>query len=242
MPPNSVLSICWSCASLERRRAPLGPAANLISTSSAVGCRCSDRRRAGRANVLCSVYHGDHRPFRSKAADGCRPCDTSSNASRPRASALEIAVAVLVLDLLQLADDVVGALLEADVAGRRPHQADGREVVAGDVTGEVSAVAVPAAVGLRLRHEAGALAVEREHAIRLERAAGTAASSSCACFSGPPVRRTADSGSGRATSGTALTIRSAGRLRPRASARQAELGDEYDRERQNLQRATHSNS
>src|SRR6266545_8175885 len=33
-----------------------------------------------------------------------------------------------------------------------------------------------------------------------------AASSSCALFSGPPVRRTAVSGSGRATSGTAFAI------------------------------------
>src|SRR5216684_265300 len=33
-----------------------------------------------------------------------------------------------------------------------------------------------------------------------------AASSSCACLSGPPVRRTADRGSGRAAAGTALVI------------------------------------
>ena len=60
----------------------------------------------------------------------------------------EVAVAVLVLHGLQLADDVVGALLEANVAGRRPHQADRGQIVPGDVSGEIAAVAIPAAVRL----------------------------------------------------------------------------------------------
>jgi len=80
----------------------------------------------------------------------------------------EEAVAVFVLHRLQLAHDVVGALLEPPVARGRPHEADGREVVAGDMAGEVVAVAVPALVWLRFRGQARPLAVEREHAVGLE--------------------------------------------------------------------------
>jgi hypothetical protein len=67
------------------------------------------------------------------------------------------------------AHDVVGALLEPRLAGGRPHEAHRREVMAGDVAGEVVAVAVPAAVRLCFRGQARALAVEREHPIGLER-------------------------------------------------------------------------
>src|SRR5882724_5841881 len=48
------------------------------------------------------------------------------------------------------------------------HQADCREIVAGDVAGEVFAVAIPAAVGLGLWFEPGAFAEIGEHTVRLE--------------------------------------------------------------------------
>ena len=73
------------------------------------------------------------------------------------------------MNSLELADHVVDPLLEARIARCLPHEADGRQVVAGDVSGEVAVVAVPAAVGLRLRLEAGTLPIERQHPIGLER-------------------------------------------------------------------------
>jgi hypothetical protein len=94
--------------------------------------------------------------------------DLVERLASPRQRA-QIAVAVLVLDDLQLADDVVGAFLETPIAGGGPHQADGRKIVSGDVPGQVSIVAVPAAVPLGLRLEARARPVEGEHPIRLER-------------------------------------------------------------------------
>ena len=82
----------------------------------------------------------------------------------------DVAVAVLVLNLLQLRDDVIGALLEARVAGRREHVADGREVVTGDVPRKLLAArAVPPAVtfiGLGL--QARLAAQGEEHPVRLE--------------------------------------------------------------------------
>src|SRR4029077_11261471 len=72
----------------------------------------------------------------------------------------EIAVAVPVLDGFQLADDIVGAFLETSIAGGGPHQADGRQVMAGDVSGQVPIVAIPSAVRRRLGLEAGACPVE----------------------------------------------------------------------------------
>ena len=51
----------------------------------------------------------------------------------------------------EFVDDVVGALLEARIARHGEHQADGREVVAGDVSGELAAVGIPARIALRLR-------------------------------------------------------------------------------------------
>ena len=54
---------------------------NFTATSSAVWLpvwRYASRRPA---KVLCSVYHGDHRPFRSKFAALMLPFETSANAS-----------------------------------------------------------------------------------------------------------------------------------------------------------------
>jgi hypothetical protein len=51
----------------------------------------------------------------------------------------------------------------------RVHQADGGEVMAGDVSGELTAVRIPAGIAFRLLRQAGALPVERQHAIGIER-------------------------------------------------------------------------
>ena len=72
----------------------------------------------------------------------------------------QVAVATLVLDLLEFFDQVIGALLEARVAGGGIHQAHRREVMAGDMAGELLAVdGIPATVtlGFRLqtRHAGG---------------------------------------------------------------------------------------
>jgi len=81
----------------------------------------------------------------------------------------QVAVAVLVLHLLQLPHDVVRAVPEARVPGGRPHQAHAGQVMARDVPREIPAAAVPAAVRLRFRREPRALAVKRQHTVRLER-------------------------------------------------------------------------
>ena len=81
----------------------------------------------------------------------------------------EVAVAVGVLHGREFPDDVCRALFEPGVAGGRPHQADGRQVMTGDVPGEIAAAAVPPAVRLRLGRQAGALAVIGQHAVGLER-------------------------------------------------------------------------
>ena len=81
----------------------------------------------------------------------------------------QVAIAVRVLDFFQLPHDVIRPLLEARVARGGPHQAHRREVMTGDVTGEVPAVPVPAAVRLGLRLEAGAVPVIRQHPVGLER-------------------------------------------------------------------------
>ncbi len=81
----------------------------------------------------------------------------------------DVAVALFVLHGLQLGDEVVGALLEAVVAGRGVHQADGRQVVARDVAGELAARPVPPAVALGLRLEAGALPEKGHHPVHFER-------------------------------------------------------------------------
>jgi len=81
----------------------------------------------------------------------------------------DVAVALLVLNGLQFAHEVVGALLEAGVARRRIHQAHCGEVVPCDVTGQLASRAIPPVVALGLRLEAGALAEEGHHAVGLER-------------------------------------------------------------------------
>ena len=81
----------------------------------------------------------------------------------------EVAVAVGVLHGREFPDDVCRALFEPGVAGGRPHQADGRQVMTGDVPGEIAAAAVPPAVRLRLGRQAGALPIIGQHAVGLER-------------------------------------------------------------------------
>ena len=86
----------------------------------------------------------------------------------------EVAVPVGVLHLLELGDQIVGAVLESLVTGRGPHQAHRRQVVASDVAREVAAIPVPAAVPLCPRRETGPVAVVREHPVglQLEQVAG----------------------------------------------------------------------
>ena len=63
----------------------------------------------------------------------------------------EIAVAVFVLDFLEFLYDIVRSLFETRISRGGPHQAYSREVMSGDVTGEISSAAVPAAVWFALR-------------------------------------------------------------------------------------------
>src|SRR5205823_13791338 len=81
----------------------------------------------------------------------------------------EVAVAVSALHGRELLDDVRRALFEPGVTRGRPHQAHGREVMTSDVPGEIAPAAVPPAVRLCFRREAGALPVIRQHAVGLER-------------------------------------------------------------------------
>src|SRR5262245_60247373 len=75
---------------------------------------------------------------------------------------------MLVLNLLHFADDVVGPLLEARIARRGVHKTHGRQVVARDMSREVSAVPVPAGVPFGFWFQPGALAVISHHPIRLQ--------------------------------------------------------------------------
>src|SRR5262249_61346505 len=75
---------------------------------------------------------------------------------------------MLVLNLLHFADDVIGPLLETRIARRGVHKTHGRQVVARDMSSEVSAVSVPAGVPLGLWFQPGALAVISHHPIRLQ--------------------------------------------------------------------------
>src|SRR4030095_17036221 len=60
----------------------------------------------------------------------------------------EVAVAIFVLDLLHLLHDVICSLLEAWIAVRDKHQRHSRQIMPGDVTGEISAVAIPTRIAL----------------------------------------------------------------------------------------------
>src|SRR5207253_1852658 len=60
----------------------------------------------------------------------------------------QIAVALGILNELELVNDVIGAFFEARVAGGRPSQTHSRKIVPGDVSGELPSIAIPAAVAL----------------------------------------------------------------------------------------------
>ena len=77
-------------------------------------------------------------------------------------------VAMRVLHQLQLAHDVVGALLEANIAGGGEHQADGREVMPGNVSCQLAAIGIPTCVALGFWPEPRKRAVKRQHAVGLE--------------------------------------------------------------------------
>src|SRR6185437_11157492 len=61
----------------------------------------------------------------------------------------DVAVALRVLNLLQLRNHLVGALFEAHVARGRVHHADRGEIVTCNVSGELPPTTVPTAVPLR---------------------------------------------------------------------------------------------
>jgi hypothetical protein len=66
----------------------------------------------------------------------------------------DIAVAVFVLDDLQLVHQAVDALFEPSIPRRRPHQADAQEVMPGDMAGQLAVRAIPAAVAFGLGRQA----------------------------------------------------------------------------------------
>ena len=73
-----------------------------------------------------------------------------------------------VLHQLQLAHDVVGALLEANIAGGGEHQADRGEIVSRNVARELAAIGIPTRVALGFGREPRRRAVKRQHAVGLE--------------------------------------------------------------------------
>ena len=77
-------------------------------------------------------------------------------------------VAMRVLHQLQLAHDVVGALLEANIAGGGEHQADRGEIVSRNVARELAAIGIPTRVALGFGREPRRRAVKRQHAVGLE--------------------------------------------------------------------------
>ena len=81
----------------------------------------------------------------------------------------EVTVALFGLDFVQLGHDIIGALLEARVAGGGVHIANGREVMAGDMTGKLAAGAVPTSVTLLgFRWQTGPFAEVIQHAVGIE--------------------------------------------------------------------------
>jgi hypothetical protein len=80
----------------------------------------------------------------------------------------EVTIALGILDEFEFGDDVIGAFFETRITGGGEHEAYGREVMAGDVAGEVFGVAIPAAVGFCFGFETGAFAEIGEHAVGFE--------------------------------------------------------------------------
>ena len=77
----------------------------------------------------------------------------------------QISVALSVLDGLQLIDDVVRPIPEAIVAGGGPCQTDTGKIMSGDMSGQLPAIPIPAAVAFRFRLQFGAAAQIRQHSI-----------------------------------------------------------------------------
>ena len=75
---------------------------------------------------------------------------------------------MFVLNDLELAHDMVSALLEPWVASREVHEAGGGQIMAGNVAGQVPASAIPSGVRFSFLRKAGADAVVREHPVWLE--------------------------------------------------------------------------
>ena len=57
-------------------------------------------------------------------------------------------------------DEIISALLESRIARGGIHQADGGEMMTGDVAGQLTAIGIPAGVALGLGGKSGTLPVE----------------------------------------------------------------------------------
>src|SRR5947207_1748036 len=86
----------------------------------------------------------------------------------PSLECAQIAIALLALHRGELANEVVCALLEAGIASGGIHRAHRREIVPGDVTGEIAPRTIPPAVGPTLWGKTGARAIKSQHPIGLE--------------------------------------------------------------------------
>jgi hypothetical protein len=83
--------------------------------------------------------------------------DVSSVASLGIAERSKVTGAALVLDFLEFGDKAVRTLFEAHIAGGGIHQADGGQIMAGDVTGELFALhRIPTSIAIRLGFKSGA--------------------------------------------------------------------------------------
>src|SRR5665213_109317 len=117
------------------------------------------------------LVHGvPRRPLSIEIECGCldltfRECIETLSAAFERT---EISVALFILYQLEFGDDVIDAILEAFVAGCRPHCADGGEIVTGYVASQVATTAVPSTVWFGLLLEPSVGSIVRQHAIGLE--------------------------------------------------------------------------
>ena len=153
MPPNSVSSIRCVCASSSFDDDALGPRRVLdfdVERRAVAG----EAIRVAQAGE--DLVHDVPRRPETVQVESARADDPAAQLLEPDLAVhavlvglrADVAVALLVLHGLQLGDQVIGALLEAGVAGGGVHQAHRREVVARDVAGEIPAGPVPAAVAL----------------------------------------------------------------------------------------------
>ena len=103
--------------------------------------------------------------------EGCRsdlPARERRKCLSPALQRAQIAVALFGLHRREIADEILRSVLEPPIAGYGVHQAHRREIVPGDVSGEVAPRTVPSAVRRRLSGKTGARPIKCQHPIRLE--------------------------------------------------------------------------